>query len=246
MSYTIDNGGQQMNTKYKLIILANIIVSTIVVLLFLCNLTLTYDVTSNKYEFVQKGDYLAISVSLMGIITTIAITLAAYKVISSKDVNQAVSDKFNDVYKEYEIKYSKLEADNRNTFVEIKKEIDSFARNHVTVLSENIEEFLSIIHDISKFNFNKIFKEIDHKVIDKNILKTIYYIDHMNIEIMSTFRMFLLISSSSVEDKIIGYNLLTTLEDQNLKTFFLKMMKNENELIVKQFLYDEIHSMDTQ
>jgi hypothetical protein len=170
---------------------------------------------SKAYSQVPDFDYLTFVVAVNSFITTISVALAAYKVITAKNVEIAVSEYMQ-----------KFKVETTSNYKELEKKMERLQNIRINSLTQSIDNLILISQLLAERTM------IQQKINDKSYpqQEMALYTNEILKETISCLHMFLLTVSDIEGNRLLGYQRLVTFNLKEIKNYFkIKILEEDSE-----------------
>lgn len=174
------------------------------------------------------NDFLSLIVALNTIMTTLAIGLAAYKIVTAKEVKVAVGEEASKIDSKLIIELEKF----REEISVIKnKNLKSIAFSLDTLLVVAQQKADAITNYRKLYNKPGFYREL------------MEYVNEMDREILAILHMLVLASSLDPKERLIGYERLVTVEGKEVRKYLMEKLEQEDENENKRYLIQQIGTL---
>jgi hypothetical protein len=199
------------------------LIATIAFIFFAMGIASVWFLSSSKKT--EDINYLMLIIGLNTIMTTFAIGFASFKVISSKDSKDMITEILDNKSKNFKEKFDEAaKLLNQQSEYVLKSLISSSE-----VLTAIVQERAVAVKNDMKWHQAKLEM--------KSLLQ---YIDEMDKEAFAILHMCFLVASPDPDDRLKGYQLLDTIRSDEVVNFFRKKLIYEKSKENRKYLMDSI------
>lgn len=170
-----------------------------------------YRTYSGKNQ-IPDYDFLTLIVGINTFMTTISIALAAYKVITAKNVKEVVDERLEKINEENHVAYN-----------EIEDRLNSLQNIRIHSLTKSLDNLILFSQVIAE----KIMHEQKIKDKPRPQQESALYTNEIVKEVISCLHMFVLTISGNEGQRLVGYQRLMTLNIPEIKQYFRLIILDE-------------------